>query len=598
MAYSKIILNGETLMDVTSDTVAAGSLLSGKTATKNDGTKVTGNIASKTASDLTASGATVTAAAGYYPSAVSKAVATTTHPNPTASINSSTGVVTASHVQETGYVTGGTTTGTLSLPTQGTKTITPSTTSQTAVAAGRYTTGAVTVAAMPSGSAGTPIATKGTISNNSISIVPSVTNTTGYITGGTKNGTAVQVSASELVSGTKTINENGSDIDVSNYAKVEVEVPSLNRVYIYGNGDVNNCYAECNGIKYYNNLDYFEVEDFTIIGFNYKGSLYYNGDLRQKNEDFAYGSIEVINGDVSIQFDYNVNESTITVRSQVAPSGTLTISDISTSHNVYGYEMVDFNFPNTAVITNSGANNYVYMRDKYYNRYYTKGDVYFDTESFKTLYFTVKRGSTSNYIYYNNEVIAGGEGVTIQDFSFTMTNNISIYMYSSSSESYIRIIDTPGSYINKIARGTFNLKNYEDSNIGIPYIGEGYPIMVIANVKNGIAANQDWLALDKVKCVGEFTGIKNDFNTAPTYVAGTNENDGIGFYTYKNLAGAPTSYTYGGGFHNKFYSGVSTSYPEQMISFPAKNIMRVAIGLTQFQLAMNIEYEYIVIYSE
>ena len=61
MAYSKIILNGETLMDVTSDTVAAGSLLSGKTATKNDGTKVTGNIASKTASDLTASGATVTA---------------------------------------------------------------------------------------------------------------------------------------------------------------------------------------------------------------------------------------------------------------------------------------------------------------------------------------------------------------------------------------------------------------------------------------------------------------------------------------------------------------------------------------------------------
>ena len=42
MAYYKIILNGETLMDVTSDTVDAGNLLSGKTATKNSGAKITG----------------------------------------------------------------------------------------------------------------------------------------------------------------------------------------------------------------------------------------------------------------------------------------------------------------------------------------------------------------------------------------------------------------------------------------------------------------------------------------------------------------------------------------------------------------------------
>ena len=144
MAYSKIILNGETLMDVTSDTVAAGSLLSGKTATKNDGTKVTGNIASKTASDLTASGATVTAAAGYYPSAVSKAVTTTTHPNPTAAIASSTGVVTATHTQTTGYVTSGTTTGTLDLTTKAAATINTSTADQT-IASYRWLTGTQTI---------------------------------------------------------------------------------------------------------------------------------------------------------------------------------------------------------------------------------------------------------------------------------------------------------------------------------------------------------------------------------------------------------------------------------------------------------------------
>lgn len=42
MAFSKVIFNGTTLMDVTSDTVDAANLLTGYTATKNDGTQVTG----------------------------------------------------------------------------------------------------------------------------------------------------------------------------------------------------------------------------------------------------------------------------------------------------------------------------------------------------------------------------------------------------------------------------------------------------------------------------------------------------------------------------------------------------------------------------
>jgi hypothetical protein len=134
-------------MDVTQKTVTAGSMLSGTTALKNDGTDITGNIESKSSADLTASGATVTAPAGYYASAASKSVA--------------------------------------------------------------------------SGSAGTPTATKGTVTNHSVSVTPSVTNTTGYITGGTKTGTAVTVSASELVSGTKTISASGTT-DVTNYESASV----------------------------------------------------------------------------------------------------------------------------------------------------------------------------------------------------------------------------------------------------------------------------------------------------------------------------------------------------------------------------------------
>ena len=82
---------------------------------------------------------------------------------------------------------------------------------------------AVQINAMPSGTAGTPTATKGTVSNHSVSVTPSVTNTTGYITGSTISGTAVTVSASELVSGSETKTTNGT-YDVTNLAELVVNV--------------------------------------------------------------------------------------------------------------------------------------------------------------------------------------------------------------------------------------------------------------------------------------------------------------------------------------------------------------------------------------
>lgn len=79
--------------------------------------------------------------------------------------------------------------------------------------------------AVASGTEGTPTATKGTVSNHQVSVTPSVTNTAGYISGGTKNGTAVTVSASELVSGSETKTENGT-YDVTNLAELVVNVAS------------------------------------------------------------------------------------------------------------------------------------------------------------------------------------------------------------------------------------------------------------------------------------------------------------------------------------------------------------------------------------
>lgn len=72
---NKVVLaDGTTLIDLTGDTVAAGSMLSGTTAHDASGAAISGNIQTKTSSDLTASGKTVTAPAGYYASPASKNV--------------------------------------------------------------------------------------------------------------------------------------------------------------------------------------------------------------------------------------------------------------------------------------------------------------------------------------------------------------------------------------------------------------------------------------------------------------------------------------------------------------------------------------------
>ena len=74
-----------------------------------------------------------------------------------------------------------------------------------------------------SGTAGTPTATKGTVSGHAVTVTPSVTNTAGYISGGTETGTGVTVTAGELVSGSQTITANNT-YDVTNLETVVVNV--------------------------------------------------------------------------------------------------------------------------------------------------------------------------------------------------------------------------------------------------------------------------------------------------------------------------------------------------------------------------------------
>lgn len=149
--------------DISESTLStSGEMLNGVKSFKADGTLVTGNIATKTSSDLSASGDTVTVPSGYYASQSTKAVSSGSATAPasisgtSASVSTSTNTLTLSKsVSVTPSVTEGwVSTGTAgnsdvsltaSVPTKASATIPPSTSNQT-IASGTYLTGTQTIA--------------------------------------------------------------------------------------------------------------------------------------------------------------------------------------------------------------------------------------------------------------------------------------------------------------------------------------------------------------------------------------------------------------------------------------------------------------------
>lgn len=128
-------------------TASAGHILSGKTAYVN-GVKVTGTIPSQSAKTITPSTSEQTAvSAGVYTTGTIKVAAmpTATQATPSISLDTDTGLITATCEQSAGYVDAGRTSAPYQLPTRGERLITPGT-NPIGILAGQYLTGDQTIA--------------------------------------------------------------------------------------------------------------------------------------------------------------------------------------------------------------------------------------------------------------------------------------------------------------------------------------------------------------------------------------------------------------------------------------------------------------------
>lgn len=183
MAHPTVVINGVTYPDVpsvaiplASDTsqtadfydisdttlTSAGQMLNGYKAYGASGSVITGNIVTNTSSDLTVSGDTITAPAGYYASNASASVASgsvtapSTISGTSATVSTGTNTITLSKtvsvtpsVTTAGYVSSGTSGNssvslTASVTTKAATTYTPTTSNQT-ISSGTYLTGAQTI---------------------------------------------------------------------------------------------------------------------------------------------------------------------------------------------------------------------------------------------------------------------------------------------------------------------------------------------------------------------------------------------------------------------------------------------------------------------
>lgn len=277
------------------------------------------------------------------------------------------------------------------------------------VPAGYYASQASkTVAA---GTQGTPTLNRSEVTNNSVTITPTVINIQGYINGGRLTGNSTTVTASQLVSGTYSVTSSGTK-DVTNYASASVPAgtegtPTATK------GTVSN-------------------NSVTVTPSVTNTGGYITGSTK--------------------------TGTAVTVSASELVSGTKSITENGTGIDVTNYASVDVNVVSTptytATITRAGSSSSAYITYKKV-KYYTVGTFTFTAEDD---FSVVATGNIGGKITYNDDVYNS----TSESFTFP-NSDITISMSTGSTGT----VNIQTSMLPITANGKYEVNGYDRVNVSV-----------------------------------------------------------------------------------------------------------------------------------
>ena len=164
------------------------------------------------------------------------------------------------------------------------------------------------------------------------------------------------------------------------------------------------------------------------------------------------------------------------------------------------------------------------------------------------------------------------------------------------------VVNVSGGGASNIIEGTFTTGSSAGAHsVSLPYTGRGYPIAAMVFI-NGGAYNptiSGWYNSVQRYAVGFWSMSKSVMTSSPTYGTSGTQNQGVTTAIYKNSTSSSTSYTRTSGMNTNVYSSSNASNAAlTCVRLKGGNVLSYYVNTSSYGLLPNMEYKYIVIYSE
>lgn len=200
--------------------------------------------------------------------------------------------------------------------------------------------------------------------------------------------------------------------------------------------------------------------------------------------------------------------------------------------------------------------------------------------------------SGNNYVRYDDASVTTATASDVASGKVFLASDGTITTGTSSG----------GGGASNIVEGTFTTGSSAGAHsISLPYTGSGYPIAAMVFISTGAydSSNTTWYNSVQRYAVGQWTMHKSVQDTAPTYATSGTANYGVTTAIYKNSTSSSTSYTRTSGMNtNVFSSSNASNAALTCVRLKSGNVLSYYVNTSSYGLLPNMEYKYIVIYSE